>query len=361
MQYAFVAIHHFGLEADGTPLPPVEFQHDSASRQAPFVKPNVLVIGLGGTIAMTSEAGGGLRPTLKARDIIGSASDLRDVARIDFQEVNAVASVELALADVAALAARIRSAASRGVEGVVVVQGTDALEDTAFALDLLLDGAIPVVVTGAMRGAGAPGADGPANLAAAIRVAASSAVRGMGVLVVINDEIHAARFVEKRHTSSLAAFQSPGAGVLGRVSEGRVRVLLRPADAAPTLCWGEAAPRVVVIPVAAGTGPEIIAAVSTLDPDGAVVAGLGAGHAPGSWAEPLMWLAEKIPVVLSSRTGAGDVFTRTYGYAGGEIDLLGRGLVASGSLGPGKARILLAVLLSAGADRGAIKAAFDAW
>jgi len=325
------------------------------------VKPKVLVFGLGGTIAMTSEAGGGLRPTLKASDILARGADMNDVAQIAFEEVSAVPSVELALADIAALADQIRSAVAAGVDGVVVVQGTDSLEDTAFALDLFLDGATPVVVTGAMRGAGATGADGPSNLAAAIRVAASSAVRGMGVLAVINDEIHAARFVEKRHTSSIAAFRSPGAGVLGRVSEGRVRMLLKPADAAPTLRWGEAAPQVVVIPVAAGAGPEIIEVMSTLNLGGAVVAGLGAGHAPGSWAEPLMRLAEKIPVVLSSRTGAGDVLTRTYGYAGGEIDLLGRGLVASGSLGPGKARILLTVLLSVGADRDAIRAAFDAW
>lgn len=325
------------------------------------MKPKVLVFGLGGTIAMTSEAGGGLRPTLKASDILARGADMNDVAQIAFEEVSAVPSVELALADIAALADQIRSAVAAGVDGVVVVQGTDSLEDTAFALDLFLDGATPVVVTGAMRGAGATGADGPSNLAAAIRVAASSAVRGMGVLAVINDEIHAARFVEKRHTSSIAAFRSPGAGVLGRVSEGRVRMLLKPADAAPTLRWGEAAPQVVVIPVAAGAGPEIIEVMSTLNLGGAVVAGLGAGHAPGSWAEPLMRLAEKIPVVLSSRTGAGDVLTRTYGYAGGEIDLLGRGLVASGSLGPGKARILLTVLLSVGADRDAIRAAFDAW
>src|SRR6185437_15072259 len=114
-----------------------------------------------------------------------------------------------------------------GSAGIVITQGTDTIEETAFALDLLWAGHAPIVITGAMRNPTLPGADGPANLLAAVRVAASPAARGLGVLVVIADEIHAARFVSKRHTQSPAAFAAL-AGPLGWVSEGDVRIVLVP-------------------------------------------------------------------------------------------------------------------------------------
>ena len=116
-----------------------------------------------------------------------------------------------------------------GRAGVVVTQGTDTLEETAFQLDLMLDVRQPVVVTGALRNPALPGADGAANLLAAIRVAADPAATGLGVVVVMNDEVHAARLVSKTHTHKPSAFASPAAGPLGWIAEDRVRIVLRPA------------------------------------------------------------------------------------------------------------------------------------
>ena len=138
--------------------------------------------------------------------------------------------------------------------------GTDTLEETAFALDLLLDGDTPVVLTGAMRDASTPGTDGPRNLVSAARIAVEPSARGLGVLVALNDEIHAARAVMKTHTTALGTFASPGAGPLGSVDGEGVRIHARPART-PTLPLADPEPRVYLVKMAAASSkyPEITA------------------------------------------------------------------------------------------------------
>jgi len=321
---------------------------------------HVAVIGMGGTIAMAPSASGGIVPSLAADDLVASVPGLADLdVTITATTLRSLPSPSLGFADLVALSDRVRAELAGGVDGVVITHGTDTIEETAFFLDLTVPDDAPVVVTGAMRHPEAPGADGPANLYAAIRVAASPAARGLGCLVVMSDEVHGARFVRKSHTSSTAAFVSPGFGPLGLVVEGDPRIrgaaragLTLPADPRVT------ERRVGMITMALGDDGTLLRRVAGAF-DGLVLAGLGAGHVPAGLVPLVAELAARVPVVLSTRTGAGSVLRRTYGYPGSERDLLDHGLIHSGFLDPAKARILLQLLLATGATRPEIAAAFD--
>jgi L-asparaginase len=224
---------------------------------------------------------------------------------------------------------------------------------------LLLSTDAPVVVTGAMRNPTMAGADGPANILAAIRVAASPCARSLGCLVVVNDQVHAARWVQKAHTGSPAAFVSPDHGPLGHVIEGRVRIPVR-IRRSPALGFApRRTARVGLATIALGDDGTLIEALAE-HVDGLVVAAFGAGHVPAAVAPVLGKLAGRIPVVLASRTGAGPVHRVTYGFPGSERDLLARGLISAGCLDPLKARIMLHLLIAAGTDDAGIRKAFAA-
>ncbi len=195
--------------------------------------PHILLISLGGTITMTRSAAGGITPTLTAAELAAAVPGLDAVARIETASPMTMPSASLAIDDVLKVAALADARLADEVDGVVVIQGTDTIEETAFLLDLVVGSSKPVVVTGAMRGPQAAGADGPANLLAATLVAASPEALGLGTLVVLNDEIHAARLVQKSHTALPSAFASPSAGPLGLVAEGRPRFHLRPPPRPP--------------------------------------------------------------------------------------------------------------------------------
>ncbi|MBU6515137.1 MAG: asparaginase [Acidobacteriota bacterium] len=311
----------------------------------------VLVVSLGGTIASTStDAHQGVVPQLGARELIAAVPQLSEVADVETLAFLQLPSCDLTLADVVALARRIDQAVAAGVDGVVVTQGTDTIEETSFALDLLVEGATPVVVTGAMRNPTVASPDGPGNLLAAVRVAASTAARGLGCLVVLNDEVHAARFVRKSHSSSLATFQSPGAGALGRVSEENVRIALRCPPLAHVGLVGEVVPDVALLSCVLGDDGRLAGALGRSGYRGAVIDGFGGGHVPSSMVPALEELRRAMPVVFCSRTGSGEVLAHTYGFAGSEMDLLARGLVAGGALDGRKARVALALALARAHD-----------
>jgi hypothetical protein len=197
-------------------------------------QPSVLVVTLGGTIAMTPGASGGVTPALDADDLLASVPGLADVrATVTTLDFTRIPGASLTVDHIARLAGELNRRAAEGLDGIVVSQGTDTIEETAYLLDLLYDQPAPLIVTGAMRPPQQAGADGPANLLAAVQTAAGPGARGMGVFVVFNDEIHSARHVRKTHTSSTATFVSPDTGPLGRVVEGRPRFLVRPVAPGP--------------------------------------------------------------------------------------------------------------------------------
>jgi L-asparaginase len=321
--------------------------------------PRVAVFGLGGTIAMAQAPDGGVSPVLSASDLLAAVPGLSDVqADLRVQDFRNKPGASLDFTDLYELAAAIDEALNGGYAGAVVTQGTDTIEEVAYVLDLLLPTDAPVVVTGAMRNPTMAGADGPANILAAISVAASPHARDLGCLVVLNDQVHAARWVQKAHTGSPAAFVSPDHGPLGHVIEGRVHIPVRIRRRSPALSL---APRrsahVGLATITLGDDGTLIESLAD-HVDGLVVAAFGAGHVPAAVAPVLGKLAEHIPVVLASRTGAGPVHRVTYSFPGSERDLLARGLISAGYLHPLKARIMLHLLIASGVSNAGIRRAF---
>jgi L-asparaginase len=323
-----------------------------------MTRPRLLVLSLGGTITMVPSASGGITPKLGAAELVASVPALAEVGDIDARSPFRLPSPSLTPANLVEVARLIEAGFASGCDGAVVVQGTDTIEESAFLLDLLVDSDKPVVVTGAMRGADAPGAEGPANLLSAALVAASAESRGLGTLVVLNYDIHAARFVQKSHTALPSAFLSPLMGPIGTLIERQPRFHAR-VQRNPTLSAAEGSPvPVALIKVAMGDDGRLLGLLPGLGYAGVVLEGMGAGHVPAEVAPLVGELAAKIPVVLASRAMTGHVFTRTYGYPGAEIDLIKRGLVSSGYLSGLKARLLLGLVLRSARGAASIREAF---
>lgn len=310
----------------------------------------VRLAALGGTISSVAASGGPVTPALTADDLLASVPGLSALGvALETVDVTRVAGSAVTLDDVLTVA---RLGAG------VVTQGTDTIEETAYALDLLVAGNAPVVVTGAMRNPTLAGADGPANLLAAVTVAAAPSARGRGALVVFGDEIHAAARVRKTHTTSPATFVSATGGPVGYLVEGVPRFVAPPGPrfVLPVPAAGPL-PRVVVVPATLGDDGALLRGLS--DVDGVVVAGFGVGHVPPPWVPVLASLAARVPVVLASRTGSGAVLSATYDFPGSEYDLQTRaGLIGAGFLDPYKARILLTLALAG--DPGRVRDAFAA-
>lgn len=325
-------------------------------------KPRIEVIALGGTIAMTDAGQQGVVPRLSGEMLVAAVPSLAQVAEVQATSFRQMPGAHLGFADLEALALKVESLMAAGVDGVVITQGTDTIEETAFALDRLLDVDGPVVVTGAMRNPTLPGADGPANLLAAVQVAASDVARDLGCLVVMSDEIHAARFVRKIHTSSPAAFASPLSGPIGYIAEGDPRLLVRPGriPSLPRRAPVEEAP-VALITLGLGDDGALIRAAMGSGFQGLVIEAMGGGHTSGASADEIERAARTVPVVLASRTGTGEVLRSTYGFLGSEIDLLRRGAIRAGWLDGIKARVLLSLALRQGEGPEGVRRLFELW
>ena len=277
--------------------------------------PRVLLIATGGTIS--NRQGG----RLTHEELIKSIPGVEKYARAESEQFANVASSQLTLDQWLQLARHINDlfAKQSDLAGIVVTSGTDTLEETAYFLNLTVRDPRPIVVVGSMRNPSTLGYEGAANLLEGFRVAADPASRNKGTLVVLNDEINAAREVTKTDALRLHTFQTRGYGVLGVVDADRVAyyrdvVKRHTARSEFDVASIESLPRVDVIMVYQGASGDLIKAAVDFGAKGVVIASAGAGATSGTQQEAIRYAAEKgVFVVTSTRTGGGRIPVRRGG------------------------------------------------
>lgn len=315
-------------------------------------RPRVAVVFTGGTISMVADpVAGGNVPTLDGAAILDRTPGLDQIANVVPVDLGRTPASHLTLADLLRIGERVREqAADPDIDGVVVVQGTDTIEETSFGWDLLHDRPTPVVVTGAMRAASDAGYDGPANLRDAVSVAAAPAMHDQGVTVVLGGTIEPADDVIKTHTSALTTFRSPNFGSVGSVAAGTVHVARR-RSARRHVGTIRAADPVHLITVTTGMDGSLIRGALERGAAGFVVAATGAGNTSADVLEAARdAIAAGVPVALASRCPGGCVST-AYAFPGGGATWARAGAVLAGHLSGPKARVALALGLGAGMDR----------
>lgn len=321
--------------------------------------PRLRLYTLGGTIAMMPQAGGGAAPALDGAALLAAVPGLDALADIAIAPVANIGSANLGFSHMIDLAKRIAQDEARGFDGVIIVQGTDTLADSAFILSLICRPGIPVIATGAMRHPGLASADGPGNLLAAAIAASDRRLAGQGAFIVMQDCLIAARTARKAHTVRPDAFSYRQDDPAGLIVEGRLRLnpLPRMLPFLDVETIGEPVP---LVPLVMALYDDQGQMLDHLPPDtrGLVIAAFGGGHLSESMADKAAALSARMPVILASQTGAGPVLQSSYGYKGAEIDLLAGGLISAGEYSAAKARILLGLLLAANTDRMSIARIF---
>ena len=313
---------------------------------------NLVIVSLGGTIAMVEgKQGEGVTPSLSAKALLASIPGFRHEGSIEAETVLQLPSASLTLADVVKVLEWCRAKVEAGAGGIVLTQGTDTLEEVSFLLDLFWTSDAPLVMTGAMRHPASAGADGPANLQAALQVASAPESRGRGVLVVMNDVIHAARWVSKADALSVQAFVSVDGGIQGRIIENKPAYFHPPQARSPLPGPVGSDHKVGLMVCSLGSETDLIEHAATAgNYTGLVLAGFGAGHVSAKDADVIGRHTSRLPIIVASRTGGGRTAAATYGFPGSEMDLAKRGAWLAGWLSPVKARILLWAISASGLD-----------
>ncbi|WP_206952457.1 asparaginase [Trinickia acidisoli] len=312
----------------------------------------VAVIGTGGTIAAVGrdafdlidyDAGGKMLDTAQLLGLLPAVPAHVEVVEIPFRTMSSTAVFFDEWRELMAMCRELE-ASTPDLAGIVILHGTATLEETAYFLQLTLDVAVPVVLAGAQRPSNALSSDAALNLYNAVRVAADPAARGLGVLVVLNDEIHAARDVTKTSTYRLHAFQSRDTGVLGYCDADRIAFYRRPVRIEPPHSEFDVAhldhlPLVGITYSYAGADGSVIAALAEAGARGIVAAGFAPGCCTPAETTALREVARAgVAVVVSTRAGGGRV--------GDGIELRSNGFIGADNLNPQKARILLALALT---------------
>ena len=322
------------------------------------------LVATGGTIS--NRTGG----RLSAEELVLAMPGIERYAKPEFEQFSNLASSELTLEQWVTLARRLNEIfrTDPAIAGLVVTSGTDTLEELAYFLDLTVRSDRPVVVVGSMRNPSTLGYEGAANLLEGFRVAASPDARGKGTLVVLNDEINAAREVTKTDALRLNTFQTRGYGILGVVDADRVAFyrssLKRHGPKSEfDISTVTTLPRVDVILVYQGADGDLIKAAVDAGAKGIVIAGAGAGATSGTQPAGIEYATKKGAfVVTTTRAGSGRIAAR--GGRGGRGGAAGpppeemRRRIAGEDLAPVKARVLLMLALTRSSDPAEIQRMF---
>jgi L-asparaginase len=313
-------------------------------------KPRIKILATGGTIAGAQSSAGSYgykSGSFSVDDLIKAVPTMKDLAELTGEQVANIGSQDMNDQVWLKLGNRINDVlAANDVDGVVVMHGTDTMEETAFFLDLVVKSEKPVVMVGSMRPATAVSADGPGNLYNAVAVAASPGARGRGVLVELNDEVHAARNVTKTDTTNVDTFKSLNRGAVGVVHTGKIdwfeRMDKRNTTRSEFSIHGVTQlPRVDIIYAHANMSPDLISSAVHNGAKGLVVAGVGDGN-----------MTKEALAALTEANKAGVVSVRSTRLAAGlvlrnnEVDDDKMGFVASGEFTAPKARVLLQLALT---------------
>jgi L-asparaginase len=328
-------------------------------------KPNIFIAATGGTIAGAQtnvEQHGYTAGQLGISALIAAVPQLKDIANVTGKQVMNIPSQDMNDAAWLKLAKRLQELEQfKDVDGVVVTHGTDTMEATSFFVALTVNTPKPIVFTGSMRPATAISADGPMNLYNAVAVAGSAAARSCGVVVVFNDQIHAARNVYKTNTTRLDAFQSVDRGPVGAVDTGHADIFNGCAGSAylePKVRIDSISslPKVDIIYAYAGMGRDLIDAAVLAGAKGLVVAGVGDGNFTTEALSGLRDARKKgVVVVRSTRVASG--FT----MRNAEVNDDAEGFVAAQEFKPSKARVLLQIALLKTSSPTEIQKDFDSW
>ena len=326
-------------------------------------KPKVVIVATGGTIAGSAEsatAAGYTSGAVGVDILIAAVPTLKDIADVSGEQVASIGSQDMNDEVWLKLANRVNAIlADPKVDGVAITHGTDTVEETSYFLHLVTKSDKPVVITGSMRPSTAMSADGPLNIYNAVGIAADRGARGRGVLVAIDDDIHSAHDIIKRHTTDVATFSSGEAGLMGAALFGKNVWYRTPAQVHTSksefsVAGVKTLPRVDIIYAHANMSPDIITSAVASGAKGIVIAGVGDGNmtAPALEAAKAA-VAKGVVVVRSSRTNGG-IIRRNI-----EVNDDQLGTVASMELNPAKARVLLQLALLKTADPKKIQSYFD--
>lgn len=305
---------------------------------------------------MRKDEAGKAVPAVSGHELIDSLPELSEEAAWEVCDFSNVASCNIDPLHMKALAGEVERhfLLDPFLKGIVITHGTDTLEETAYFLDVAIKDPRPVILTASQRDASESDSDGPRNLHNAMRIALDPRAVNRGVVIALNEKIHAARDVRKLHTSHIDAFHSGDSGALGSIDTGEV-IWHRKAEHTFKLGVPGRLAKVGICKVYTGMSPNIIRAFADDQTEGFVIEAFGRGNLPPQLIEEISdFVTKGIPVVITSRC----LFGRTasvYGYPGGGADLERVGAWFAADLSTEKVRLFLSIALGQGIDKTELK------